>query len=488
LIQDILERVSSNTLAETADTSSNHTLCSADVAAGHAAEVSLEVRWMASGNAACTLQVSESMSVSDVKAQVQEQVKIPAVEQRLFCHGEEINYEESLQLEDPAASELMLVRSFSDPRATDLAYFHPTTQFESLESANFTRVRMLSRGINGDIYQYRWRGNQHHQDVAVKKLRNRTLEKEANAEIDERCIHTKPQHGFASNEDAMTEIGILMYLSKQQDASPYLLKMHGVFAESQHTWLVTEFADGGELFNVAAAGPIAEKTVQQYMWQLLQAVGYLHQHQIGHRDISLENVLLKGGVVRLMDYGMAVRSHSSSGVPLRYYREVGKAFYRSPECYVPTRDEVLIAAPASAQPGDVVFTRVPPSFLCEVRLPQDVTPGASCKAETWGYAVVPADVWAVGICMFILAFQCPAWEHAKLSNRFFAQAYNSGEGVASLLKIWGKEHILSAQAMDMLSSMLQAEPTQRPSPADCLNHPWLAEEAAKHVEERIAEP
>lgn len=72
-----------------------------------------------------------------------------------------------------------------------------------------------------------------------------------------------------------------------------------------------------------------------------------------------------------MDYGMAVRSHSSSGTPLRYFREVGKNFYRAPECYVPTREEVVVTAPLSSSPGDIAMARFAPNFLCEVRLPKE---------------------------------------------------------------------------------------------------------------------
>merc|ERR1712178_604053 len=115
----------------------------------------------------------------------------------------------------------------------------------------------------------------------------------------------------------------------------YLLRFQGVFIESRFTWLVTELAEGGELFSVAASGAVTESQVRRYMWQILQAVSYLHKHCIGHRDISLENVLLKDDVVRVMDFGMAVRSHSASGMPLRYFKTVGKDFYRPPECYVP---------------------------------------------------------------------------------------------------------------------------------------------------------
>ena len=35
---------------------------------------------------------------------------------------------------------------------------------------------------------------------------------------------------------------------------------------------------------------------------------------ISHRDISLENVLLSGGDVRLMDFGQAVQTHLETGL------------------------------------------------------------------------------------------------------------------------------------------------------------------------------
>jgi len=444
------------------------------IAIGHGAHIDLEVRWMASGNTACSVQTLPKMCVSDVKAQVLEQAKVPVNEQHLYASGKELHCEEILpQINDPG---LMLVRSVSDPRVSNLGHFRGSSKsFESLDSASFTLVTRVSGGINGDIFKYRWRHGQDETCVAVKKLRNRALALE-NTETDERTIHTNlHKYSNLSNEDALTEIGVLSYLSKQQDVPQYLLKMLGVYSSSnQFTWLVTEFADGGELFDVAAAGNLAEKQIQTYMLQLLQACEYLHRHHIGHRDTSLENVLLKDGNVRLMDFGMAVCSHSSSGTPLRFFREVGKSFYRAPECYVPYREEVAVTAPLEAGPGDVIMARVQHNFLCEVRLPQSVLPGQSCSADVWGYGALPVDVFAVGICMFILAFQCPAWEAARLSNRFFAHYHNCEENkVESLLKLFGRECTLSPEAVHMLSEMMQVDPSKRPSAKTCLDHPWL---------------
>jgi serine/threonine protein kinase len=265
-------------------------------------------------------------------------------------------------------------------------------------------------------------------------------------------------------------------LSKHQDLSKYVLKMHGVYFDSQNnfTWLVTEFADGGELFDVACSGGTSQVQLQTYMSQLLQAVEYLHRHNIGHRDISLENVLLKDGICKLMDFGMAVASRSTCGTPLRYFRPVGKSFYRAPECYVPHRASISVTPPSNAAPGDIVMVSVD-GYLCEVRLPESAQSSVCCMADVWGYEAEPADMFALGICMFILAFQCPAWQEATLSNQFFAYVHNDQEqGLESMLKLWKKKS-LCPEAMLLLTSLLQINPRKRFLAADCLQTPWLAE-------------
>lgn len=137
----------------------------------------------------------------------------------------------------------------------------------------------------------------------------------------------------------------------------------------------------------------------------------------------------------------------------------------------------------TAHGGDVIMTHVQPNFFCEVRLPADAKPGSTCSADVWGYAVVPADVWALGLCLFILAFQCPLWETAKLSNRYFAHFNNNGEkGLESLLTLWNKQRALSPEAMGMVSDMLQTDPAKRPSAASCLNYSWFAPMTNKQVE------
>lgn len=438
------------------------------------APAQIQVCWMATGGAICSLPIVDRMRVADLKICIHQRSGVPVEEQKLFADG----IEEELAVDADASDYpvLKLVRSASDARVSDLGYFRPNTaRFEPLASGNFTLVRKLAEGINGSIFRYRWRRDGEGEgDVTVKKLRVAHFDKQLDTERDERTAHLRPREKAPEAEDALTEIGVLSYLAKQPDMPAYILRMQGVFSTTDFAWLVTEFCDGGELFGVAAAGGLQEAQVRVYTWQTLQAVSYLHRHQIGHRDISLENVLLKNGEVRLMDFGMAVRSHTSSGTPLRFYRAVGKNYYRGPECYVPATAEVSITAPAGSAPGDVAMMKVTGGYLCEVKLPPDAVAAKPCRAEVWGYEACPTDVFATGVCLFILLTGHPPFGRAMLVDALFSYLHGQGDqGLERLMGSWSKA-LPSADLMSLMVSMMRAEPTSRPTVDECLASPWFA--------------
>jgi len=432
----------------------------------------LEVRWMATGAVVCSVAVAPSMCIFQVKHLVHEQTGIPVEDQRLLLGSRELSGDAVLPR--LVSAPLLLVRSVSDPLVTNLGHFRAPADFEALPSGAFTQVRRLATGSNGDVFQYRWRGEDSEELVAVKRLRSERLQAVQGTETDERVVHMEPWKKAPEAEDALTEIGVLSYLARQPDMSPHILRMRGVFAEEGFAWLVTEFADGGDLFDVAAAGRVPEDRLRRYMFQLFQAVEYLHRHRIGHRDISLENVLLKEGSVRLMDFGMSVSSHSASGVLLRFFRAVGKDSYRAPEVYCPSTAKTRITVPAGCKPGSVAMAKAGGGYLCEVRVPADAAPGQSCMAEVWGYAAPLADVFSCGVCLFMLAWQCPPWRHARLADPMFAFVHSRGAGgLEALLRHWDKP-LLSGDAMAFLAEVLQPDPTKRPSAEACLVGSWLA--------------
>jgi len=116
---------------------------------------------------------------------------------------------------------------------------------------------------------------------------------------------------------------------------PYACKLLGVFRSSESTYVSLEYCSGGDLFDLAQSdenpGPQREGAFSQYVVQLLYAVKKLHDIQIVHRDLSLENVLLAKGAsgeleIRVIDFGMAATK--------RYFRNTsGKASYLAPEMH-----------------------------------------------------------------------------------------------------------------------------------------------------------
>ncbi|KAG0198669.1 hypothetical protein BGX28_007902 [Mortierella sp. GBA30] len=95
---------------------------------------------------------------------------------------------------------------------------------------------------------------------------------------------------------------------------PNIVGFREVVETSLQTCIVLDYCSGGELFEfVADKRAMASEQDMQYIFaQIVDAVDYLHQHNIVHRDLKLENVLLepRAGAplrprVKLTDFGLA---------------------------------------------------------------------------------------------------------------------------------------------------------------------------------------
>ncbi len=107
-------------------------------------------------------------------------------------------------------------------------------------------------------------------------------------------------------------------------------------------YLVMEYVDGKSLFDlVEQAGALPEEKAVSVMTQVAQALHYAHAHDIIHRDVKPENILLKqNGQPKLTDFGLVkdlVGGLKLTG-PLSV---IGTPHFMAPEQY---RDAATVSA------------------------------------------------------------------------------------------------------------------------------------------------
>lgn len=136
----------------------------------------------------------------------------------------------------------------------------------------------------------------------------------------------------------------------QQLKHPNVVRLEDVFRREGKLYLVFEYIDNTilQVLESTTRG-IPPRELRRFTYQLLRGLEFCHAHNVIHRDVKPENVLIdQSGMLKLCDFGFA-RQMTSKG---KYTDYVATRWYRAPELLV----------------GDVSYGR-------------------------------PVDVWALG-CMF----------------------------------------------------------------------------------------
>ncbi|XP_053322649.1 obscurin-like [Spea bombifrons] len=181
----------------------------------------------------------------------------------------------------------------------------------------------------------------------------------------------------------------------------------------------TEVEDGERVPESMREVSYSELEVQDYLWQLLSAVEFLHCKQILHLDLRSENMMVtQHKLLKILDFGDA-------------------KFY-SPDETAPSPTNM-----------DYVENMAPELL------------------EGQG-AVPPTDIWAVGITAFIML----SADHPFSSENGLDLEKAIKKGQIKFSRCYAG---LSGGAVRFLQSTLWANPWGRPSASDCLKLPWLQE-------------
>lgn len=307
---------------------------------------------------------------------------------------------------------------------------------------------------------------------------------------EERVCKTVSTRGMtrAQLEQMLEEVRILRDLDH-----PHIVKVHEYAEEREQVELVIilEHVAGGSCDSLLRrlGRPLGETLVAHLVQQLLQAVAYCHERRVVHRDLKPEHMLLapppapaqhslvcgatpavtpeaatgsrRLPVCKLIDFGLAAFTKPASASP-----RVGSPQTDSEAASPPPGDEEETAAPARARAGreqDAVKRVGTPVYMAPEVVQQD------------GHYSPKADIWSVGVSALELLTGRRAFAQETRAGTYASiLRYSDFDALLADLGVSQGRHSPSAVAKDFLRSLLQPNPSLRPSAAEALKHPWLA--------------
>ncbi|MBN8629936.1 MAG: serine/threonine protein kinase [Rhodobacterales bacterium] len=117
---------------------------------------------------------------------------------------------------------------------------------------------------------------------------------------------------------------------------PNIVAVHQVFEDNGTAYMAIDFIDGLDLQQIidGEGARLTPDHIVQITEKLLRAVGFIHDHDMLHRDISPDNVLIdKAGEPILIDFGAAREKASQSNRAMSALRVV-KDGYSPQEFYI----------------------------------------------------------------------------------------------------------------------------------------------------------
>lgn len=226
---------------------------------------------------------------------------------------------------------------------------------------------------------------------------------------------------------------------------PNIIKLYDIKMDLECIYLVMEYCNGGALSKILEeykqknGKPFNEEIVQFLMRQILSAVECLHKHQIIHRDLKLENILLKFNSdspqvlsniflsqVKIIDFNISTRTREY----LNKHKEVKK------------ENEEIIPIMINDDCGDDIYDE-------------------------------KIDIWALGILCYEMLF----------GERPFQNLDDNDKNRKNLIIAIPQNISLAAQTF--LLSMLQTNGDKRLSAAELLKHEFFSKNFSKNPKKKF---
>lgn len=117
-----------------------------------------------------------------------------------------------------------------------------------------------------------------------------------------------------SSHDCSEEIKTLRRCQSMKN----IVKFIEVLKDAAYTYIVMELLDGGELLErIRKARKFTEDEASELFSQIVDAVAFMHSHNIAHRDLKPENILFHrkdSSLIKIVDFGFAKFQVPSEGM------------------------------------------------------------------------------------------------------------------------------------------------------------------------------
>lgn len=257
------------------------------------------------------------------------------------------------------------------------------------------------------------------------------------------------------------------FLQSLQD-HPNIVRLIDVIHNQSQLWLSFELCDSDLR---AAINTLPARNLAR---QLFRAIAHCHVNRVIHRDIKPQNILLKGTILKLADFGLA---RALSLPNQQNTNQVVTLWYRAPELllgdinYTPAVDiwaaGCVVAEMLAGKPLFPGTSELDTLFKIFRLFGTPVHPG--CPRANNQKATV---AWWNGV------INLPHW------NNLFPH-WPGRKVDQALIGILPKDTPL--EAIDLLSKLLVLDPNKRLTAAEALDHPWLKEDEKedKNLSENI---
>ena len=216
------------------------------------------------------------------------------------------------------------------------------------------------------------------------------------------------------SERQKSKIKIETSIMKTLSSSNHIVKLYETYETEKHICIVMEYICAGDLLSYIRKRSKLTEPIAKYIFkQIILAIQYIHNNNIVHRDIKLDNILIDlDNKIKICDFGVSKRINSNDII----FEQCGTPTYIAPEIL-----------------------------------------------KNKGYEGFKVDIWSSGVVLY-----------AMLSGTVPFKGNNINDLNNVIMKgDYNNINDISNEANHLLKCILEVDPKKRISINDILSHPWL---------------